>query len=156
MTTITVFLAKDVLDDEMSFFAFEHFTGSHSHMYSHCTVIDIDTYGSNSLTEKLVCIIEVMKCRDGCEWADENEDRRMCDMIDPVDLESFGLGSAVAIKVRKSGALLPGIRVLTGYSGRKVWRTVSKERLRSATCYSVHFEDVWNEVAGTGVKYLTK
>lgn len=156
MTTITVFLAKDELDDEMSFFAFEHKTGSHWHMYSHYTVIDIDTYASNSLTEKLVCFIEVIKSRDGCELADENEVRRMCDMIDPVFLESFELDSDVAIKVRKSGELLPGMRVLTGYTGRKVWRTVSRVCKRSATCYIVRFEDGWNEMAGSEVKYLTK
>lgn len=80
----------------------------------------------------------------------------MCEMINPVHLESFELDSNVGIKVRKSGELLPGMRVLTGYSGRKVWRTVSKIRQRSATCYSIHFEDGWNEVAGSGVKYLTK
>lgn len=62
----------------------------------------------------------------------------------------------VTIKVRKSGELLPGIRVLTGYSGRKVWRTVSKIRQRSETCYSVFFEDGWNMMSGSEVKYLTK
>lgn len=156
MTTITVFLAKDELDDEMSFFAFEHKTGSHWHMYSHYTVIDIDSYASNSLADKLACFIEAIKSRDGCEWADEHEVRRMCDMINPVPLESFELDADVSIKVRKSGELLPGMRVLTGYSGRKVWRTVSKVRQRSATCYSVYFEDGWNEMAGSEVKYLTK
>lgn len=81
---------------------------------------------------------------------------RMFYMVNPVRLVSFELGSDVTIKVRKSGELLPGMRVLTGYSGRKVWRTVSKIRQRSATCYIVFFDDGWNEVAGSNVKYLTK
>ena len=156
MTTITVFLAKDEIDGEMSFFAFEHKTGTHWHMYSHYTVVDTNSYRADSLTEKLACFIGSIKKSNGCEWADEHEVRRMCEMINPVYLESFELDSNVGIKVRKSGELLPGMRVLTGYSGRKVWRTVSKIRQRSATCYSIHFEDGWNEVAGSGVKYLTK
>lgn len=155
MTTITVFLAKDEIDGEMSFFAFEHKAGSHWHMYSHYTVIDINSYRAGSLTEKLGCFIVAIKANNGCECEDEQE-RRMCDMINPVYLESFELDSDVTIKVRKSGELLPGMRVLTGYSGRKVWRTVSKIRQRSATCYSVFFDDGWNEVAGSNVKYLTK
>lgn len=155
MTTITVFLAKDEIDGEMSFFAFEHKTGSHWHMYSHYTVIDINSYRAGSLTEKLGCFIGAIKANNGCDCEDEQE-RRMCDMINPVYLESFDLDSDVTIKVRKSGELLPGMRVLTGYSGRKVWRTVSKIRQRSATCYSVFFDDGWNEVAGSNVKYLTK
>jgi hypothetical protein len=156
MSTITVFLAKDELDGEMSFFAFEHRTGSHWHTYTHYTVIDINSYRADSLTEKLVCFIESIKTSDGCEWKEDNEVMRMFDMIDPVRLESFELDADVSIKVRKSGELLPGMHVLTGYSGRKVWRTVSKVRQRSATCYSVYFEDGWNEIAGSGVKYLTK
>lgn len=156
MTTITVFLARDEIDGEMTFFAFEHKTGSHWHMYSHYTVIDINSYRAESLAEKLGCFIGAIKTNNGCEWADENEERRMCNMINPVYLESFELDADVAIKVRKSGELLPGMRVLTGYSGRKVWRTVSKIRQRSTTCYSVFFEDGWNETAGSCVKYLTK
>lgn len=155
MTTITVFLAKDEIDGEMSFFAFEHKTGSHWHMYSHYTVIDINSYRAGSLTEKLGCFIGAIKANNGCDCEDE-QDRRMCDMINPVYLESFDLDSDVTIKVRKSGELLPGMRVLTGYSGRKMWRTVSKIRQRSETCYSVFFDDGWNEVAGSNVKYLTK
>lgn len=156
MATITVFLAKDEIDGEMSFFAFEHKTGSHWHMYSHYTVIDINSYACDSLTEKLGRFIEHVKLRDGGEWNDKHEGRRMCDMIDPVYLESFELDADVAIKVRKSGELLPGMRVLTGYSGRKVWRTVSKTRQRSATCYSVFFDDGWNMMSGSEIKYLTK
>lgn len=156
MTTITVFLAKDELDGEMSFFAFEHKTGSHWHTYSHYTVIDINSYACDSLNEKLGRFIEHVKLRDGGEWNDNHEARRMCDMIDPVYLESFVLDADVAIKLRKSGELLPGMRVLTGYSGRKVWRTVSKVRQRSATCYSVFFDDGWNMMSGSEVKYLTK
>lgn len=156
MPTITVFLAKDEVDGEMSFFSFEHKTGSHWHTYSHYTAIDINSYRADSLTEKLACFIGSIKSSNGCEWADEHEERRMCDMINPVRLESFELDADPAIKVRKSGELLPGMRVLTGYSGRKVWRTVSKVRQRSATCYSVFFEDGWNEIAGSEVKYLTK
>lgn len=155
MTTITVFLAKDEIDGEMSFFAFEHKTGSHWHMYSHYTVIDINSYRADSLTEKLGCFIGAIKTNNGCDCEDEQE-RRMCDMINPVYLESFDLDSDVTIKVRKSGELLPGMRVLTGYSGRKVWRTVSKIRQRSATCYSVFFDDGWNMMSGSEVKYLTK
>lgn len=155
MTTITVFLAKDEIDGEMSFFAFEHKTGSHWHMYSHYTVIDINSYRAGSLTEKLGCFIGAIKANNGWDCEDEQE-RRMCDMINPVYLESFDLDSDVTIKVRKSGELLPGMRVLTGYSGRKVWRTVSKIRQRSETCYSVFFDDGWNEVAGSNVRYLTK
>lgn len=156
MTTITVFLAKDSIDDAMSFFAFEHKTGSHWHMHSHYTVIDINSYIADSLTEKLVCFIESIKESGGCNWKENHEVRRMLDMINPVLMESFELVADVPIKVRSSGELLPGMCVLTGYTGRKVWRTVSKVRQRSATCYSVHFEDGWNEVAGSGVKYLTK
>lgn len=155
MATITVFMAKDEIDGEMSFFAFEHKTGSHWHMYSHYTVIDINSYRACSLTEKLGCFIGAIKANNGCEWEDEQE-RRMCDMINPAYLESFDLDSYVTIKVRKSGELLPGMRVLTGYSGRKVWRTVSKIRQRSATCYSVFFDDGWNMISGSEVKYLTK
>lgn len=44
MATITVFLAKDELDGEMSFFAFEHKTGSHWHAYTHYTVISIEAF----------------------------------------------------------------------------------------------------------------
>lgn len=156
MTTITVFLAKDKVDGEMSFFAFEHKTGSHWHMYSHYTVIDINSYLEESLTEKLACFIGSIKTKNGCKWADKYKVRRMCKMINPVRLESFELDSNVCIKVRKSGELLPGMRVLTGYSGRKVWRTVSKILQRSETCYSVFFEDGWNMMSGSEVKYLTK
>lgn len=156
MTTITVFLAKDEIDGEMSFFAFEHKTGSHWHMYTHYTVIGIDSYRAYSLTEKLVCFIEVVKSNGGCEWKEDNEVMRMLDMIDPVRLESFELDHDESIKVRKSGELSPGMRVLTGCSGRKVWRTVSKIRQRSATCYSVSFEDGWNMMSCSEVKYLTK
>lgn len=156
MTTITLFLAKDEIDGEMSFFAFEHKTGSHWHMYTHYTVIDIDSYRAYSLTDKLACFIEAVKSKGGCEFKEDHEVMRMLDMIDPVRLESFDLDSDVSIKVRKTGELLPGMRVLTGCSGRKVWRTVSKIRQRSATCYSVFFDDGWNEVAGSNVKYLTK
>lgn len=155
MTTITVFLAKDELDDEMSFFAFEHKTGSHWHTYTHYTVISIEAYDGD-FTDKLSNFIEAVKASDGCEWKEDHEVMRMYEMINPVRLESFELGSDVTIKVRNAGELLSGMRVLTGYSGRKVWRTVSKVRQRSATCYSIHFEDGWNEVAGSGVKYLTK
>lgn len=156
MTTITVFLAKDEIDDAMSFFAFEHKTGSHWHMYTHYTVISIEAYDGDLLTDKLSSFIDVVKANDGCEWTDEHEERRMCNMINPVYLESFEIDADVAIKVRKSGELLPGMRVLTGYSGRKVWRTVSKIRQLSETCYSVFFDDGWNEIAGSNVKYLTK
>lgn len=156
MATITVFLAKDNIDGAMSFFAFEHKTGSHWHMYSHYTVIDINSYACDSLTEKLSRFIEHVKLRDGGEWHDGHEERRMCDMIDQVFLESFEIGSDVTIEVRKAGELLPGMRVLTGYSGCKVWRTVSRIRQRSATCYSVFFEDGWNMMSGSEVKYLTK
>lgn len=156
MTTITVFLAKDNVDGAMSFFAFEHETGSHWHMYTHYTVISIEAYDGDLLTDKLSSFIDVVKANDGCEWKEDNEVMRMFDMVNPVRLDSFELGSDVTIEVRKAGELLPGMRVLTGYSGRKVWRTVSKVRQRSATCYSIHFEDGWNEVAGSGVKYLTK
>lgn len=156
MTTITVFLAKDNVDGAMSFFAFEHETGSHWHMYTHYTVISIEAYDGDLLTDKLSSFIDVVKANDGCEWKEDNEVMRMFDMFNPVRLDSFELDSDVTIKVRKSGELLPGMRVLTGYSGRKVWRTVSKVRQRSATCYNIHFEDGWNEVAGSGVKYLTK
>ena len=155
MTTITVFLAKDELDDEMSFFAFEHKTGSHWHMYTHYTVIAIGAYDGD-FTDKLSNFIEAVKSSGGCEWKEDHEVMRMYEMINPVRLESFELGSDVTIKVRKSGELLPGMRVLTGYSGRKVWRTVSKIRQRSATCYSVFFEDGWNMMSGSEVKYLTK
>lgn len=156
MTTITVFLAKDNVDGAMSFFAFEHKTGSHWHTYTHYTVISIEAYDGDLLTDKLSNFIEAVKASDGCEWKEDHEVMRMLEMVNPVCLESFELDSSVGIEVRKSGELLPGMRVLTGYSGRKVWRTVSKVRQRSATCYSVHFEDGWNEVAGSGVKYLTK
>lgn len=156
MTTITVFLAKDELDSSMSFFAFEHKTGSHWHMYSHYTVIDIDSYITESFTEKLACFIESIKESGCCNWKENNKIMRMLDMVNPVRLESFELDAGVTIEVRKSGELLPGMRVLTGYSGRKVWRTVEKVRQRSATCYSVFFEDGWNEMAGSNVKYLTK
>ncbi|WPJ69991.1 hypothetical protein [Escherichia phage vB_EcoS_ULIM2] len=156
MTTITVFLAKDNVDGAMSFFAFEHEAGSHWHMYTHYTVISIEAYDGDLLTDKLSNFIDVVKDNDGCEWKEDNEVMRMFDMVNPVRLVSFELGSDVTVEVRKAGELLPGMRVLTGYSGRKVWRTVSKVRQRSATCYSIHFEDGWNEVAGSGVKYLTK
>ena len=156
MATITVFLAKDELDDEMSFFAFEHKTGSHWHMYSRYTVIDINSYRAGSLTEKLACFIGSIKTSNGCKWDDNHEVRRMCEMINPVHLESFELDANLTIKVRKSGELLPWMRVLTGYSGRKVWRTVSKIRQRSATCYSAFFDDGWNMMSGSEVKYLTK
>lgn len=156
MTTITVFLAKDEIDGEMSFFAFEHKTGSHWHTHAYYTVINISAYDSKSLTEKLSRFIEHVKNIGGCEWEEDNKVKRMLEMIDPVYLESFELGSEVTIKVRKSGELLPGMRVLTGYSGRKVWRTVSKIRQRSATCYSVFFDDGWNMISGSEVKYLTK
>lgn len=102
MTTIDVFLAKDEIDGEMSFFAFEHKTGSHWHMYSHYTVIDINSYRAESLAEKLDCFIGFIKTNNGCEWVDENEERRMCNMINPVYLESFELDADVDIKVRKS------------------------------------------------------
>ncbi|HIB0100389.1 TPA: hypothetical protein ACWSVR_004455 [Escherichia coli] len=155
MTTITVFLAKDELDGEMSFFAFEHKTGSHWHTYTHYTVISIEAYDGD-FTDKLSNFIEAVKDSDGCEWKEDNEVMRMYEMINPVRLESFELGSDVTIKVRNAGELLSGMRVLTGYSGRKVWRTVSKVRQRSATCYSVFFEDGWNMMSGSEVKYLTK
>lgn len=155
MTTITVFLAKDELDGEMSFFAFEHKTGSHWHTYSHYTVIAIEAYDGD-FTDKLSNFIEAVKASDGCEWKEDHEVMRMLEMVNPVRLESFDLGSDVTIKVRRSGELLPGMHVLTGYSGRKVWRTVSKIRQRSATCYSVFFEDDWNMMSGSEVKYLTK
>lgn len=156
MATITVFLAKDNVDGEMSFFAFEHKTGSHWHMYSHYTVISIKDYDGDFLTDKLSNFIEAVKASDGCERKEDNEVMRMFDMVNPVRLESFELDSDVTIKVRKPGELSLGMRVLTGYSGSKVWRTVSKIRQRSAACYIVYFEDGWNEVAGSGVKYLTK
>ncbi|EOT8607570.1 hypothetical protein ACNEL3_003837 [Shigella sonnei] len=155
MTTITVFLAKNELDGEMSFFAFEHKTGSHWHAYTHYTVISIEAYDGD-FTDKLSNFIEAVKASEGCEWKEDHEVIRMYEMINPVRLESFELDSNVGIKVRKSGELLPGMRVLTGYSGRKVWRTVSKIRQRSATCYSVFFEDGWNMMSGSEVKYLTK
>ncbi|APC44964.1 hypothetical protein SH6_0004 [Shigella phage SH6] len=155
MTTITVFLAKDELDGEMSFFAFEHKTGSHWHMYTHYTVIAIEAYDGD-FTSKLSNFIEAVKSSEGCEWKEDHEVMRMYEMINPVRLESFELGSDVTIKVRNAGELLSGMRVLTGYSGRKVWRTVSKIRQRSATCYSVFFEDGWNMMSGSEVKYLTK
>lgn len=156
MTTITVFLAKDEIDGEMSFFAFEHKTGSHWHTYTHYTVIDINSYRAESLTEKLARFIESIKTSNGCEFKEDHEVIRMLEMINPVRLESFELDSDVTIKVMKPGELSPGMRALTGYSGRKVWRTVSKVRQRSETCYSVFFDDGWNEVAGSNVKYLTK
>nr|CAI9865690.1 hypothetical protein PFGHJN_00004 [Escherichia phage UP30] len=156
MTTITVFLAKDELDDEMSFFAFEHRTGSHWHTYSHYTVISIEAYDGDLLTDKLSDFIETVKTSEGCEWKEDHEVMRMYEMINPVRLESFELDPDVTIKVRKPGELLPGMRVLTGCTGRKVWRTVSKVRQRSETCYSLFFEDGWNEMAGSEVKYLTK
>lgn len=155
MTTITVFLAKDELDGEMSFFAFEHKTGSHWHTYTHYTVISIEAYDGD-FTDKLSNFIEAVKVSDSCERKEDHEVMRMYEMINPVRLESFELDSNVGIKVIKSGELLPGMRVLTGYSGRKVWRTVSKIRQRSATCYSVFFEDGWNMISGSEVKYLTK
>ncbi|UIU28276.1 hypothetical protein SA12KD_60 [Escherichia phage vB_EcoS_SA12KD] len=156
MTTITVFLAKDELDGEMSFFAFEHKTGSHWHAYTHYTVISIEAFEGDSLTDKLSYFVEAVKASGGCEWKEDHEVMRMLEMVNPVRLESFELDSYVSIKVRKPGELLPGMRVLTGYSGRKVWRTISKIRQRSETCYSVFFDDGWNEVAGSNVKYLTK
>ena len=156
MTTITVFLAKDELDDEMSFFAFEHKTGSHWHAYTHYTVISIEAFEGDSLTDKLSYFVEAVKASGGCEWKEDHEVMRMLEMVNPVRLESFELDSDVSIKVRKPGELLPGMRVLTGYSGRKVWRTVSKIRQRSETCCSVFFDDGWKEVAGSNVKYLTK
>lgn len=156
MTTITVFLAKDELDGEMSFFAFEHKTGSHWHAYTHYTVISIEAFEGDSLTDKLSYFIEAVKARGGCEWKEDNEVMRMLEMVNPVRLESFELDSYVSIKARRPGELLPGMRVLTGYSGRKVWRTVSKIRQRSATCYSVFFEDGWNMMSCSEVKYLTK
>lgn len=156
MTTITVFLAKDELDGKMSFFAFEHKTGSHWHAYTHYTVISIEAYDGERLTDKLSDFIETVKASNGCEWKEYREVMRMYQMINPVRLESFELDSNVTIKVRKSGELLPGMRVLTCYLGRKVWRTVSKIRQRSATCYSVFFEDGWNIMSGSEVKYLTK
>lgn len=155
MATITVFLAKDELDDEVSFFAFEHKTGSHWHTYSHYTVIAIEAYDGD-FTDKLSNFIEAVNASDGCEWKEDHEVMRMLDMIDPVRLESFELDPDASIKLRKPGELSPGMRVLTGYSGRKVWHTVSKIRQRSATCYSVLFEDGWNMMSGSEVKYLTK
>ena len=156
MTTITVFLAKDIVDGAMSFFAFEHKTGSHWHEYTYYTVIPIEAYDSSSLTDKLSYFIEEVKASYGCERKEDHEVMRMFYMVNPVRLVSFELGSDVTIKARKASELLPGMRVLTGYSGRKVWRTVSKIRQRSETCYSVFFDDGWNEVAGSNVKYLTK
>lgn len=155
MTTITVFLAKDELDGEMSFFAFEHKTGSHWHTYSLYTVIAIEDY-EGDFTDKLSNFIEAVKASDGCECKEDHEVMRMLEMVNPVRLESFDLGSDVTIKVREPGELLPGMRVLTGYSGRKVWRTVSKIRQRSVKCYSVFFDDGWNMMSGSEVKYLTK
>ena len=156
MATITVFLAKDNVDDAISLFAFEHRTGSHWHMYSHYTVIDINSYDCDSLTEKLSRFIEAVKASGGCECKEDHETMRMLDMIDPVRLESFELDPDESIKVRKPGELSPGMRVLTRCSGRKVWRTVSKIRQHSATRYSVLFEDGWNMMSGSEVKYLTK
>lgn len=156
MTTITVFLAKDIVDGAMSFFSFEHKTGSHWHEYTYYTAIPIDAYESSSLTDKLSDFIGEVKASYGCEWKEDHEVMRMFEMVNPVRLESFELDADVTIKVRKSGELLPGMRVLTGYSGRKIWRTVSKIRQRSATCYSVFFEDGWNMMSGSEVKYLTK
>lgn len=156
MATITVFLAKDNVDGAMSFFAFEHKTGSHWHTYTHYTVISIEAYDGELLTDKLSDFIETVKASNGCEWKEDHEVMRMFEMVNPVRLVSFELDPAVTIEVRKAGELLPGMRVLTGYSGRKVWRTVSKVRQLSETCYSVLFDDGWNEVAGSNVKYLTK
>ena len=156
METITVFLAKDELDGEMSFFAFEHKTGSHWHAYTHYTVISIEAFEGDSLTDKLSYFVEAVKASGGCELKEDHEVMRMLEMVNPVRLESFELDSDVSIKVMKPGELSPGMRVLTGYSGRKVWRTISKIRQRSETCYSVFFNDGWNEVAGSNVKYLTK
>lgn len=156
MATITVFLAKDEIGGEMSFFAFEHKTGSHWHAYTHYTVISIEAFEGDSLTDKLSYFVEAVKASGGCKFKEDHEVMRMLEMVNPVRLESFELDSDMSIKVRKPGELLPGMRVLTGYSGRKVWRTVSKIRQRSETCYSVLFDDGWNEITGSNVKYLTK
>lgn len=107
MTTITVFLAKDNVDGAMSFFAFEHETGSHWHMYTHYTVISIEAYDGDLLTDKLSSFIDVVKANDGCEWKEDNEVMRMFDMVNPVRLDSFELDSDVTIRVRKPGELLP-------------------------------------------------
>lgn len=156
MKTITAFIAKDVIDGEMSLFAFEHKTGSHWHTYSHYTVIPTSACTGYSLNEKLSNLIDAVEKNGGCEFKENDKVSRMLDMIDPVFIGSFELDSDVTIKVRKAGELLPGMRVLTCYSGRKVWRTVSKILQRSATCYSVLFEDGWNAVAGSNVRYLAK
>ena len=89
MKTITVFIAKDVIDGEMSLFAFEHKTGSHWHTYSHYVVIPTNAFNGDSLNEKLRNLIE----SEGCE--ENNKVPRMFDMIDPAFIESFELGSDV-------------------------------------------------------------
>uniref|UniRef100_UPI00289BD0EF hypothetical protein n=1 Tax=Escherichia coli TaxID=562 RepID=UPI00289BD0EF len=76
------------------------------------------------LTAKLRDFIDADKPSDGCEWKEEHEVPRQCEMVNPVRLESLELGSDLTIKARRPGELLPGMRVLTGYSGRKVWRAV--------------------------------
>lgn len=91
MTTITVFLSEDEIDNEISFFAFEHKTGTRWHMYDKYTVISIDAYAEGSLTEKLGRFIEYFNLSGGCDFKEDNKVRRMCDMINPVLLESFVL-----------------------------------------------------------------
>ncbi|QAX92012.1 hypothetical protein vBSsoS008_005 [Shigella phage vB_SsoS_008] len=59
----------------MSFFAFEHKTGSHWHMYSHYTVIDINSYRARINAEKLKLFIGAIKVNNGCEWADEHAEK---------------------------------------------------------------------------------
>ncbi|CAJ42214.1 hypothetical protein rtp10 [Escherichia phage Rtp] len=89
MKTITAFIAKDVIDGEMSLFAFEHKTGSHWHTYSHYIVIPTSACTGDSLNEKLRNLIELVEIMEGCE--ENNKVPRMFDMIDPVFIESLEL-----------------------------------------------------------------
>lgn len=93
MKTITVFIAKDVIDGRMSLFAFEHKTGSHWHKYSHYVVIPTSAFDGDSINEKVRNLIESVEVMEGYE--EKSKAPRMFDMIDPVFIESFDLDSDV-------------------------------------------------------------
>lgn len=93
MKTITVFIAKDVIDGEMSLFAFEHKTGSNWRTHSHYVVIPTNACTGDSINEKLRNLIELVEIMEGCEFKEDNKVPRMFDMIDPAFIGSFELDS---------------------------------------------------------------
>lgn len=89
ISMFTVFAAYDDIDGDLSFFVFEHRTGSGWKSYHSYTVLNTSMFEGQYLSDKMNQLKQYIMKVKKCEWTEINRKKRMNDMINPIMVCSF-------------------------------------------------------------------